>query len=349
MLLTNNEILIKAAERNYGRFLVPTGMVSSDKTVRYFTDEQKADLDVKTSENKIGEIINLSQILNSILWDRLAHGEKFEDCEELYADISQLDIMSNIEIDKAKKVFTIDNEQELKTIKKKYNMLNEDTGLDIRPKFFEHIARKKNLLYVIGQDGKKTKTKHYKVHKTSMDFLQKACTTLRYRNTTKNEFVNFTDVLNKDIYDYKLIKYDHVYKTISILFEQYKENNLIWSNETIDYDTKMSYSEDVNRLAIESLKRISYNYHTAYHILSLIDNENVNIDSDIIKIDNCDFQKIRSKIFYSLLGCGNKSFYQVVTNSKEDIEILEQNVDGEISIYGEKFAKTYKKQHFSVG
>lgn len=56
MLMTDNELLIEVAQRHYKDFLVPTNYTSSVKTVRYYTQEQKADLDVKTSVNKIGEI-----------------------------------------------------------------------------------------------------------------------------------------------------------------------------------------------------------------------------------------------------------------------------------------------------
>ena len=43
-------------------------MVTAVKRKRYYTVEQQADLDIKTSVKKIGEIINESQRLNSILW-----------------------------------------------------------------------------------------------------------------------------------------------------------------------------------------------------------------------------------------------------------------------------------------
>ena len=96
--MTDNEILIESAKRNYHNFPVPTKLVESTKVKRKYTSEQQADLDIKTSVNKIGEIINLSQELNSLLWDRINKGEDVEDVMELYCDISQLDVMSNLEI-----------------------------------------------------------------------------------------------------------------------------------------------------------------------------------------------------------------------------------------------------------
>ena len=99
MLITDNELLISVAKKHYGDFLVPTNTTTSIKTARYYTQDDKADLDVKTSVNKIGEIINLSQQLNSIMWDRMSKGATIDDCTELYYDICKLAVLSNIEIE----------------------------------------------------------------------------------------------------------------------------------------------------------------------------------------------------------------------------------------------------------
>lgn len=56
ILITDHPKLIEIAKRHYGEFKVPTNCTSSIKTKRRYTLEDKADLDVKTSVNKIGEI-----------------------------------------------------------------------------------------------------------------------------------------------------------------------------------------------------------------------------------------------------------------------------------------------------
>lgn len=56
LLLTDNDILVRAAKRNYDHFPVPTKLVESAKRKRKYTSHEKADLDIKTSVNKIGEI-----------------------------------------------------------------------------------------------------------------------------------------------------------------------------------------------------------------------------------------------------------------------------------------------------
>ncbi len=98
LLLTNNPLLVQTAEKNYEKFKVSTCLVNSTKSKRYYTPEQQADLDIKTSVNKIGEIVNLSQELQTYMWHRLNNGETFEDVKELYYDACQLNAMSGLEI-----------------------------------------------------------------------------------------------------------------------------------------------------------------------------------------------------------------------------------------------------------
>lgn len=98
MLLTDNEILINAAEKNYHAFKVPSGSVPSIKKNRRYTNIDKADLDFTTNQNSIGMIVNASQELNTLIWDNLNKGAALEDVLPIYYDASLLDVLSNIDI-----------------------------------------------------------------------------------------------------------------------------------------------------------------------------------------------------------------------------------------------------------
>ena len=65
MLITDDALLVSAAERYNGTFKVPVCNIQAEAK----TEQTLAALDHDTSVNKIGEIVNLSQKLNSILWD----------------------------------------------------------------------------------------------------------------------------------------------------------------------------------------------------------------------------------------------------------------------------------------
>jgi hypothetical protein len=145
MLLSDNEKLIEIAERHYEDYPVSVNCVVGKKTPRYYTNEDKCDLDVKTSKNFIGQIINQAQILESYLNDLRfkMKKEKYinekqklqQQIDDVFIDISTLNIMSCIEIDKAKKEFDIDNESELNKLKEKYDYIK-------LPNFFKYTAKK---------------------------------------------------------------------------------------------------------------------------------------------------------------------------------------------------------------
>lgn len=163
VLLTDNPVLLRAAKRNYNVFSVPTSDVEAKKIERYYSSEQQADLDIKTSVNKIGEIVNLSQIANSILWNRVNKGASFDDVKDLYFEISKLDVMSNIEIDKAKREYPIDSGAEIDKIRN--SIITQDSnGRRIMPKFFSVIEKSKGYY--------DSERKQYKKHETAMDYLQ---------------------------------------------------------------------------------------------------------------------------------------------------------------------------------
>ena len=85
---TDNPYLIAACQKNYHRFLVPTGSVHSVKLQRRYTNSDKCDLDIKTCQNLIGEIVNLSQELNTKFWDGYNSGADFDQTVEYAKSIA---------------------------------------------------------------------------------------------------------------------------------------------------------------------------------------------------------------------------------------------------------------------
>lgn len=78
---------------------MPTaGNIASIKKKRHYTDTDKCDLDRKTCENLIGQIVNLSQELNSKYWDARNNGISHKEAESFYLDAALLDVLSNVEI-----------------------------------------------------------------------------------------------------------------------------------------------------------------------------------------------------------------------------------------------------------
>jgi hypothetical protein len=125
ILLTDLKLLIDAGIKNYNKFLVPTSKVESVDVKRVNTLKEKANFDTLTSDNKIGEIVNLSQLLVSKLWDMVKGNDIQDDSiiditNNIYKDICQLTIMSTLEIDKAKRETKINMNKEMEKIRDKW-------------------------------------------------------------------------------------------------------------------------------------------------------------------------------------------------------------------------------------
>lgn len=117
MLISDNSILSEAALRDYGRFPVPYNGLEFDKS----ENKSLAEIDRLISENKIGEIVNLSQKLNTIYWSIINTPDiSIISPDELYKDICILAVLSNTEIDKAKRIYKVDVDSVLAELKAKY-------------------------------------------------------------------------------------------------------------------------------------------------------------------------------------------------------------------------------------
>ena len=319
MLLTDNQILIQAAEKNYHRFLVPTSMVDAKKISRHYTKSDLVDLDIKTSVNKIGEIVNLSQELNTKLWNALNCGADFSEYEELYCEIAQLDVLSNIEIDKAKREYAVDSTAEIKRLRKKYETRDGD-GRQVKPNFFGKIARMKGYY--------DSQRKNYQFHDTTMDYLQHSLNSYRVGYDDRN-FIPFSDLLIPDVYVPKNVWYPQVERILKFVRDMRSEIRSIWEgkDDGLDNYGKAILVHDVRQQYIDYIKDLRVSSHTAYRLLLAIE-EPKNKD-------------ISRTLFYTLFSAPNQSFLDLIEQSAEQIYSIEEIQDGpgDIDIYGFQFRK----------
>lgn len=308
VMLTDNKYLINAAQKNYHIFKTPTAAVSSNKVKRYYTPEQKADLDIRTSVNKIGEIVNLSQELNSLLWDRLNHKKTYNDIKDLYYDICQLDVMSGLEIDKAKKEFDINNSKELDRLREKYApFLTEKTedgkknGKKRVPHFFSHISKQKGYY--------NPEKKHYVKYDTTMDYLQTVVNSFKIKNSYKAKNLPFNTILDSHLYRTSSINYSQVEKVYSLIKKYINDRKVIFSSES---DTKEEKAEKVEKLKSDLIVEINselIGFSTLYYLLQSIENpENSQIKNLLLEI---------------LFLCGNDSFKKAIIQSRSTVSQLE--------------------------
>ena len=140
MLVTINQHLLSAVKPEYNSFKVPVCAVAPCGKSEYEnTPKGLARLDGVIAENKIGDIVNLSQFLNSLLWHRISEGESLAEMLPLYYDICKLAVLSGMEIDKAKRMYSVKTDKVLRLLKKPRDAYKKVHGGKL-PEFFRFMT-----------------------------------------------------------------------------------------------------------------------------------------------------------------------------------------------------------------
>lgn len=331
MLLTDNQMFIEAARKNYDKFKVPTHFVAAKKIKRYYTNQQKADLDVKTSVNKIGEDINLSQQLNSLFWERIHKGKTFEDNAELYQDICKLAVLSNIEIDKAKREYEVDVGKELNLIKEKYKLIKKiykDGELVgekvIKPMFFKMITK---------ENGYELSDRHlYKYFNTPMDYLQKRVSKFNFyqQRECQDEVLPFSSIV-KNI-NVSLVGANYYYGQKDRIISIVRDTNKKLKELYMDYDEKTKdekqevkiIASEIKQESIEYVNNMSMCETTMYLLLTAID-----------KKENRD---VKRRIFLTLFGTPNKTFFKMISDNQGVVNEIIEDENGDIILYDLRYS-----------
>lgn len=183
MFIINNPILVSQAEKQDGHFLVPVANIDLPTTANAVTEVAKLD-DINANSGKdIGKIVDLSQFLNSVLWDKInSHESTFELTEEekdIYGDICILAVLSGIEIDRAKRDYGIDTQTVIKEIKEKYKMYKY-------PQFFSII-----------QDSFHKDKLVKEPYKTTMEYVKQV--ELKREKNVERKKLKIIDMLREDL------------------------------------------------------------------------------------------------------------------------------------------------------
>lgn len=322
ILITDHPLLIEAAKRHYGEFKVPTNFTTSVKTQRAYADYDRADLDIRTSVNKIGEIVNLSQQLNSLMWERINKGASVESCMELYRDICKLAVLSNVEIDRAKKEFVISSGEEINILKKKYKIT--DDNRTVKPWFFKMITTENGFAL---SDSIK-----YRYFETSMDYLQKIIGKFRFREgrDKKKDVSPFISIVTQPLGN---IQQGHYYaqrdKIIEVVRSAKEETRRIYAGyEDLPKDDRevvRAQAWDIKQNCIEEIEKMSSSPLTMYLILK--------------ELDNPEYKDVARYVFDVLFGRPDQAFFMMIKDSRENVCTLVERPDGDLNFFGFRFAK----------
>ncbi|MBQ6264018.1 MAG: hypothetical protein IJK60_01050 [Clostridia bacterium] len=200
MLISDNNILSRAALRDYGSFPVPFNGIEFDES----ENKSLAEIDRLISENKIGEIVNLSQKLNTIYWSIINTPDiSIISPDELYKDICILAVLSNTEIDKAKRIYKVNVDSVLDELKAKYlgifgEYFNE-------PEFWRYIS--------ISSEKPKKQNKNYECRAPMAYLYNEACADKTPRSKN-GKF--FSDLSGIDYGKIKGVRKDEIAKILDV-------------------------------------------------------------------------------------------------------------------------------------
>lgn len=324
MELTDNKWLVEACKKldeeiiisgkKIKRFLVPTDFTSKAAIKRKYTPKDLADVDIKCSQNLIGEIINLAQKLNSVYWDKKSKGASEQELFELYKDICQLDILSCIEIDRCKKFSPVNATKEIKKIANKHyigkgtisrNKIKKKVG--IRPYFFKFL------------DG----GKDYKFEKFNcgMDYLEIILDEECKKEVNKQyiallEIIEKTPINKNDKRTTNKLK-----KYIKELKEKHKR---IWNDEFIDNKWEMCNEEFITTMA--KINKLDVKDSTIYLLLKRIDMSNYSMKYEEYKL-------LSRRILRILYQWNRVKFLKMIKIKNKSSFIIKDDC-GDIKLYG---------------
>ncbi|MCC5421371.1 hypothetical protein [Clostridium perfringens] len=363
-ILTDNKILINAVNKHYDDFLVPTNTVANLNKTEYRWDSlSKANLDFDTSVNKIGEIINLSAYLNAEYWNRYNNGESKESLKDLYALICQLDVLSCIEIDKAKKPSPVNVIKELNNARdSKYLQGN-------RPQFFSKIDefkgnKTKLNKYYTGRIELLKETKSYKKKKLTEEELEKQIGIInekieniegRYNdyditidyyidlvnNIKESKHTNSGESFMAVLFDNKEVKklktgkenQRQINKFIDIISIHKKEQAKIWADTNSESSDKYKRSEEVKSDLIKELSKINMKKETIITILKRLDKD---LRESKTKTD---YTRNSRTILTALYNVYKLEFLSMINITSNVQTKLVKSDKGEYELFGIRFTK----------
>ena len=133
--LSSNKLLVEKAKYCEEHFLTPVNQISKEEVCKHNIIEDLASTDNQISKGKVGDVVNVGQILQSYYWhiyftlqpeSEEEIRKKEQALKKIYDKISMLSSASCAEIDSAKRKYNIDTDIELSDLRNIGLSNNED-------------------------------------------------------------------------------------------------------------------------------------------------------------------------------------------------------------------------------
>ncbi len=304
MLVTDNELLINAMRNFYREFKVPVCNIPSSTKENQTLNE----LDYRTSNNKVGDIVNLSQRLNSFIWDMVIRRYIDDEVEEVYYDVCKLAVLSGIEIDKAKRAYdNVNVGKELNKIRNKYDKIN--------PAFFKEIEVSE------GEDKK------YENYYTPMEHIYRIANGIKFNSgrNHKNSYESMATISDEPATTGTSTDYRHRDSIIKICEE---------------YKLKLNQAQQSFRLASKAEREVAYE-----NILELqterdrlVSKYLTNPVVAVLVIRYFEQKNVTDWRMYEPI-INSPVYMEMIAKSGYTVPKVKEDPDGKYDLYGIKFTK----------
>lgn len=338
MMITNNKYIIshckkldetiKVNGKDIKRFLVSTDFTPKKPIKRSYESKDLCVTDIKCSQGKIGECINLVQMLNSVYWTKKANGTSEEELLELYKDISNLNVLSCVIIDSAKKESPVNVTAEMDKIREKgylgQGKITKDgkkKEVSIRPYFFKYLDG--------GKDYK------FKKFECGMDYLVSIIDDKDILNRKDRDNENGTIQLKSLLMKQKANKADRkkIQRIIDLVKSmQIKISNVYKSKDEIK--DKFRLTAEIREEYYNKISKIELTSVMVYTIIKRLSDAYTDENSKFIE-----YKKIGRSLLKTLYSIDTVKFLSCFLVKTNNSGILVRNDIGDIDIYDVKFKK----------
>lgn len=336
ILLIPNTILSDKAEYCEENFATPINRVEGSSKPRKNNMIEIQKLDVILSNNYIGRIVNMSQIINSYLNDAISKGEPKEVIDELYQASSRLSSMSQIEIDKSKKVFdNVSMSKELGRMRdiKAIRYVNEEDK-------YGQLADKMVVPTFFNRISDFNEYRVFEKFNTPLDILQDV---LVFGGANRLSGEKHKEIIDLLISSSRKVEGRYERTTAESIFDIIKEcgkkiNGLKVKTCKINDKAKKTIEKKAKKEAIDKIKEKRISIATILTVLKFAFSKEKRTDMNFKKYSILTLNILyNAKKFETLCCFKNKDM------SEDDVLIINDDRENFINIFGDKYKKTQQK------
>jgi hypothetical protein len=307
ILISCQKIIVQHAQENEQKWLTPINGVVASKVKKTLNNKNIALIDNTISKSKslIGKIINQSCMLNGLIWDELSKDSPdMIYVNNIYKDICTLAVMSNIQIDSAKKQYKINLNKQLSIIKQHQYKLQENE----RPYFMKFTAPSDKYSY-------------FKIN-TPMDYVQEII------DDIKRPQRKFTIGLYKVINNTNNLDCASKYQanTLADAISQLNNEFVIQSKKPKD-EREWALYHQLKKEILSDIKKYNMTSETIEYIIKRINDK----DSK--------YTRVGIKLLSLIYKVYPEKFVNIFKSNRQNISILQLDENGQISFFDKNYTE----------